>query len=731
LVHTLILGFVALACMYSVVNPLFEAPDEVWHYEYSRWLVEGHGLPRPEDVGHAPWAQEGSQPPLYYLLAAGLTGWITTDNAAAVIRYNPHAAIGQAAAFGNKNMMIHGPTEAWPWRGVVLAAQLIRGFSIVLGALTVYFAYHSARLLFGGGSAVPLLTASLIAFNPQFLFLSASVNNDNLVTTACVIGVWWMIRLLRRPITHPIAWHEAIGLGAVVGVAALSKVSGLALALPVALTITWLAWQRRSLRLFLQLAIIAATASALIAGWWYWRNWQLYGEPLGLSAMFAVLPGRGTPLTLAEAWALAQGVWRSFWAVFGWFNVVGPTWLYAVYSTLALLGLLGLLIGPLFRRRTAWWQATITAPGFGAAIVLLTVWLVVVLALVVRWTQISYPQGRLLFPAISALMILLAWGLTNWLPRRWHKVWATVLSSGLALIAIVAPWFWLLPVYTPPPLLASTATVPNATNIVFADQLALRGYDWSPAAARPGEKLTVELYWQALQPLPEDYSVFIHLTDDNDILQAQRDSYPAAGLWPTQDWPQNGIVVDRHELILPTVLPAPTALRIDIGLYDFRTGQRLQTNGQDFWTLGRVEVPQGRADDVQVSVNFGDQIILTDYSFDRWRLHAGEEFAVNLQWQALRQPDADYVVFLHLLLPPDAVWAQRDEMPQDGQAPTSAWVAGQQVTDRMRLTVPAEAPPGLYAVEIGLYDRETGERLTVDLSDAGVLLGRVRVVAQE
>ena len=58
----IILLFVILGSLYSVINPLFESPDEVGHYEYVRWLVEGHGLPRPEQVGYAPWNQEGSQP---------------------------------------------------------------------------------------------------------------------------------------------------------------------------------------------------------------------------------------------------------------------------------------------------------------------------------------------------------------------------------------------------------------------------------------------------------------------------------------------------------------------------------------------------------------------------------------------------------------------------------------------------------------------------------------------
>jgi hypothetical protein len=85
------------------------------------------------------------------------------------------------------------------------------------------------------------------------------------------------------------------------------------------------------------------------------------------------------------------------------------------------------------------------------------------------------------------------------------------------------------------------------------------------------------------------------------------------------------------------------------------------------------------------------------------------------------------VVFVHLLLPPDAVWAQRDAMPQNGAAPTTGWAAGQRVTDTVELTVPAQAPAGLYNVEIGLYDPDTGERLAVNFEDAGVRLGQVRV----
>ncbi len=203
--------YVLLAGAYSVVNPLFESPDEVWHYEYVRWLVEGEGLPRPDDVGHAPWHQEGSQPPLYYLSAALLTKPISTANAGEIIRYNPHAAIGQADSFGNQNMMAHGPAEAWPWRSVALAAHVARFFSIFLGALTVFFTYLIGRTVFPSRPAISLGAALLVAFNPQFLFLSGAVNNDNLVTMTGAAGVLLAVTALGRRDADGRAGHGPAG----------------------------------------------------------------------------------------------------------------------------------------------------------------------------------------------------------------------------------------------------------------------------------------------------------------------------------------------------------------------------------------------------------------------------------------------------------------------------------------------------------------------------------------
>lgn len=734
---TLLLALYLLtAGAYSVINPLFESPDEVWHYEYIRWLVEGHGLPRPEDVGSAPWHQEGSQPPLYYLSAAALTAVVPTDNAADAIRYNPHAAIGQPDAFGNKNMMAHGQFDSWPWRGVVLAAHLARFFSVLLGAVTVISTYGAARITFANPPTA-LLAAALVAFSPQFLFLSASINNDNLVTACCTAGLWLCLYLLQRRDPHlpaqvasPTVQHLLL-LGLLAGAAALSKLSGLMFCGLVALTLFYIGWRRSTLWGVVRWGALSGGTALLVAGWWFIRNWLLFDDPLALTAMFDILPRRPEPPTWAELQARAQGVWRSYWAVFGWFNVVAADWFYHVYTALSLIGLLGFILSRPLR-----WLHNMRSKdecsktsNFNPQIVLLLIWVGVTLLSLWQWAQMRYPQGRLLFPATGAFALLLAYGLTNWLPARIQRGASWLIGALLLGMAMLAPVRWIAPTYAATPS-HSPNEIAVPTDIEFGSQLRLLGYRLGASELHPGDALPLTLYWQADAPVAQDYSIFVHLTDENNILQAQRDSFPDKGNRPTSQWRSGTLVLDPHLVTVPQTAPSPARLRVDVGVYDYATNTRLPVGDGDFWTLGYIsllpQVSEGAYPN-SLFVNFDEVIALVGFEFDRRTMRPGETLTLTLWWEALMAPPIDYKVFTHLVLPPEATWAQMDSDPQRGAAKTSSWQPGQQIEDRYELTLPESAPAGVYFVEIGLYDPDTNDRLKVNFSDKGVVLGQVRV----
>ena len=122
-----------------------------------------------------------------------------------------------------------------------------------------------------------------------------------------------------------------------------------------------------------------------------------------------------------------------------------------------------------------------------------------------------------------------------------------------------------------------------------------------------------------------------------------------------------------------------------------------------------------------------DQIALRGFEFGTRSLNPGNSLPVTLWWEALTELDINYTVFVHLVLPPESTWAQRDDTPLDGSAPTSTWVVGEQMEDHYELQLPDDAPPGVYFVEVGIFERATNDRLKVNFSEKGVVLGQVRV----
>ena len=113
--------FMALGIVYSVATPVLEASDELNHYPFVAYLAGGNGLPVQRPGEETLWGQEGSQPPLYYALAAALTSWIDVDDLTELVILNPHAMRGVPLAPDNKNMVVHssrrhfhGGGPCWP-----------------------------------------------------------------------------------------------------------------------------------------------------------------------------------------------------------------------------------------------------------------------------------------------------------------------------------------------------------------------------------------------------------------------------------------------------------------------------------------------------------------------------------------------------------------------------------------------------------------------------------------
>lgn len=123
---------------------------------------------------------------------------------------------------------------------------------------------------------------------------------------------------------------------------------------------------------------------------------------------------------------------------------------------------------------------------------------------------------------------------------------------------------------------------------ILGEKIALLGYDLGMDGTGPGDekRLTVTLYWQALQTMDKDYTVFVHALDADGRLVAQDDSQPRDGGYPTSIWAAGEVVADRHTLTLP-----PGAYTLVAGMYELATMTRLPVNGDDKVALEAIKVP--------------------------------------------------------------------------------------------------------------------------------------------
>jgi len=102
----------------------------------------------------------------------------------------------------------------------------------------------------------------------------------------------------------------------------------------------------------------------------------------------------------------------------------------------------------------------------------------------------------------------------------------------------------------------------------------LMACDLENDSLKPGETLRLTLYWRALQPTQENYTVFVHVARADGAILTRRDVQPRDGTHPTSAWVTDEWVGDPHELSIPSDAP-PDIYWLKVGMYSEATMQRL------------------------------------------------------------------------------------------------------------------------------------------------------------
>jgi len=98
------------------------------------------------------------------------------------------------------------------------------------------------------------------------------------------------------------------------------------------------------------------------------------------------------------------------------------------------------------------------------------------------------------------------------------------------------------------------------------------------------------MFWKALQPIQERYSVFLHLLDEANDIIGQRDAEPGGGVRLTSTWKEGETIVDNYGILIKPGAPSGTYM-LELGMYRLDDGQRLPvTKGTDVG-MDRILLP--------------------------------------------------------------------------------------------------------------------------------------------
>ncbi|MGC9400107.1 MAG: ArnT family glycosyltransferase [Anaerolineae bacterium] len=715
--HPLLLPlvFVLLGTAWNFVVPAYENLDEIEHAEVVRHIAVTGRLPVHGEAQAAGFhvRQEASQPPLYHLLGAAWVRALGLPTSPPTAEPVPGTVVacGDRTTFYNKVTWARDPYRGFPWSGHRQMVYGLRLLSTLLQTLTVWGTWVLARRLFPRGP-VALLATGIVAFNPQFLLVSAGVNNDNLVTPLATWALVLLVDLWQRGPTTA----RLLGFSILSGLAALSKLSGLALLGLGGGVVLFCAWRESAPlgQVVRWSTLLGLPALALIAPWML-RNLRLYGDPTALTPMLEIVGRRTSPLHPLNEFRL---VWPSYWGQLP--CTFYPRALYWPFALLVGGGLLGLI----------WkWHTLYRDQRHG--LLGLALWFLIIVAAWIRWDLITpAPGGRLLFPAAPALALLMAVGWTRLL-RPASRLWAALLPLWALVTLVAGP----LHIFAPPPLPSEGPAAVASEPYAFGDAIRLHEYAVrltrfpfacrlsTPAYCRP--TLEVSLAWEARRPIAENYVLAIQLVSakpGDDSLRLSYNYWPGRGNLPTSAWPVGRIFRDRYRIPLPEGDFVTQAWDVHLAFFDLGTRKRLPVthaggSAGDAAPLATLRVPGAppTCDEMEAltpPVYFGAAVALTHATVTP----GVNGWEVTLCWESVAPLAEDYTVFVHAYAAAGALLGTGDGPPMGQAFPTRLWQPGDRILDTHVITASEDGAPAYIAV--GFYHPQSGERLPATREDA-------------
>ena len=705
----LTLLYLVTGLVYAWVTPALEKPDEQDHYGYLKYLRAHHKIPplAPEQQ----WLFESKQPPLYYVTAALVTGWLADPlQIEQLTMPNPYMDLSVPGQRNdNRNVFLHPPHMT----AVIFGARLV---SLLFGLGTMLAAYFLTAQIVTEEPLFPLLVAALVGFQPKFLYLATALNND----VALIFFSTLTLALLSYRIKSKSGLLTDILLGITLGLAALTKVSALVF-FPLTLFALLLIYKGLTPNLF-QAALTIFGLAFLIGGWWYLRNAILYQDPFTLHAHLSDYTVTRTfwerlPTDL-------QAIERTFWGNQAR-TFISPIWLDKVAIWWGRISL-GLLLIELiwhsntYRAHTPLWILSSWALTF--FILLLTYWT----------RQAPWAFGRFLLPSLAPLMFMGLWGWYKLAPANFGKPLLLLSTGTIVGISLLIPAVTLYPLYHPSKTWGKPE-IQYPTNITYRQPdtaepiVSLLGYNLPVPYNHPGEYTEVELCWKPLGHTEAPYAEFLQLLEVNMTTSPQpriwgvRQTYPGLGNRPTDRWQLEEVFCDHLLIKVDENTPTPLGVSLEIGFINPETDERLLPTTEAGEPLTLTAFKGITIIDLQATeqtvTRREPQYLLDNRIALNTLTHSQKEdtLIITATWQCLQPVSYDATVFVAVQNRTGEIIAQLDRQPQNGKFPTSYWLPKQIITDVITLSLPPETQLG--RLNIGMYTLPNVQRLPVTGSE--------------
>jgi hypothetical protein len=256
----------------------------------------------------------------------------------------------------------------------------------------------------------------------------------------------------------------------------------------------------------------------------------------------------------------------------------------------------------------------------------------------------------------------------------------------------------------------SYAPLAHLTRASFDHELLITGVS-DPGVIRPGEPVSIVFEWSSLKP-GHDRTLQMRWLDAQGRQERSEQIIPYAGEYLTSQWPAGQSLMSRVTVPAPS---SPGAYTLHVGWLN-ENGQALPARcawlaplSQDC-AVGKLRV---EGETKAQGINFDNQALLLDAQIGQTQLQPNETVQINLKWQGLRQWNADYTAFVHLIGPDGRLHGQVDQWPLDGTLATRDWQPGRVIDDPYHVTLASDAPTGTYQIEVGWYLLATLRRLPV------------------